>query len=132
MDKKDYQNWMKTKARIHNDALKPSIFKKGEIWVCNVGENVGHENDGKGVQYTRPVLIIQKYGNMSCPVLPLSATQRRGYYYFPFDGHSGKTSVALLTQSRIVDASRLRRKIGYVDKNVFVEIQERLKQVLGL
>jgi mRNA interferase MazF len=132
MEEKDYKDWMVTKARIHNEALKPPIFEKREIWVCNVGENIGHENDGKGVQYTRPVLIIQKYGNMTCHILPLSTTQRRGYYYFPFDGHSGKTSVALLTQSRIIDASRLRRRIGYVDKPVFKEIQERLRKILGL
>jgi mRNA-degrading endonuclease toxin of MazEF toxin-antitoxin module len=62
----------------------------------------------------------------------LTTTTKRGRYYYPFDGHTGKISVALLSQSRAVDSSRLHDKIGYVSQEDFCNIREALREVLGL
>jgi len=32
-------------------------YKKRETWICNIGENIGFEEDGKGNEFTRPVII---------------------------------------------------------------------------
>jgi mRNA interferase MazF len=132
MDAKDYKVWMPVKADVHNKGLRPSGFHKGEIWVCNIGENVGFENDGKGSRYTRPVLIVQKYSNLTCHIIPLSTTSKRGAFYYEFNGETGRTSVALLTQSRVIDSTRLRRRIGKACKADFDGIREQLRIVLGL
>jgi mRNA-degrading endonuclease toxin of MazEF toxin-antitoxin module len=53
----------------------------------------------------------------------------KGKYYYQFNGHTGKTSVALLSQSRVIDSARLRRKIGKADASDFVEIRRLLKEL---
>ena len=65
-----------------------------------------------------------------CHVVPLSTTEKRGKYYYPFDGKTGKISVALLSQSKPIDIARLSRKVGYIDKENFKEIQKGIKEVL--
>lgn len=128
---KDYADWMVVKAEIHNKELRPAGFKPREIWIANVGENVGHEEDGKGARFTRPVLIVAAYGRM-CFVLPLSTTGKRGRYYHAFDGHTGQTSVALLSHGHAVDSARLRRKAGYASNVDFEEIKRKFSELIGL
>jgi mRNA interferase MazF len=128
---KDYADWMPVKADINNKQLRPAGFKPREIWVANIGENVGHEEDGKGDRFTRPVLIVAAWGQL-CFVLPLSTTDKQGKYYHAFDGHTGKTSVALLSQAQTMDSARLRRKTGYASATDFDEIKRRLQELLGL
>jgi mRNA interferase MazF len=129
---KDYTEWMPVKAGINNRAARPPECRTREIWICGVGENVGFEEDGKGNGFRRPVLILKKHGKDFCHVVPLSTTSKRGFFYFPFDGHTGKTSVALLSQLRAVDTSRLADKVGYISVDDFEELKERMRAVLGL
>ena len=127
---KNYTAWTAVKVGIENTLSRPIGFKRREIWICSIGENIGQENDGKGVFYARPVLILKAYGNKMCHVVPLSTTSRRGDYYYEFDGHTGKMSVALLTQSRVIDSARLRRRIGKADKADFDIIMDKVVQIL--
>jgi mRNA-degrading endonuclease toxin of MazEF toxin-antitoxin module len=129
---KDYARWMPVKAGIHNSRLRPKGFDVGDIWICNIGENIGHEEDGKGAGFARPVLIVAKHGYLTSHVVPLSTTDKRGRFYYPFDGHTGKTSVALLSQSRAIDSSRLRKKIGKATPDDLRTIKDRLRDVLAL
>ena len=132
MSYKDYSIWMKVKASINNAATRVRGCKEREIWICNIGENVGFEEDGKGNDYARPVLVLKVYNKHFCHVIPLSTTKKRGRYYFEFEGHTGSKSVALLSQSRPVDTARLRNKIGVAAQNDFEELKMRIRDVLGL
>lgn len=126
---KDYLVWMPVKTEVNNKELFPLGFKEREIWVCNVGENIGFEEDGKGEDFTRPVLIMKVFNRRFCYVLPLSTTDKRGKFYYPFYGNTGKISVALLSQLKAIDSVRLRDKIGFARKEDFNEIK---KQVIEL
>jgi mRNA interferase MazF len=129
---KDYKAWMPIKAKINNGSMRPPRYKERDIWICSVGENIGFEEDGKGNGYRRPVVVLKTYNREFCHVIPLSTTEKRGRYYYPFDGHTGRVSVALLSQSRAVDNSRLHDKIGYVTQNDFDEMRRRLREILGI
>ena len=131
--KKDYQKWMHVKAEINNKLPRPIGFKERQIWLCNIGENIGFEEDGKGSRFVRPVLILKRYGTQMCHVIPLSTTTKRNdLYYYPFDGKTGKTSVALLSQSRVLDSARLHRKIGLIEKDDFENIKQKIRALLNL
>jgi mRNA interferase MazF len=130
--KKDYAAWMAVKASLHNNLARPIGFKQRDIWICSIGENIGFEEDGKGSLFIRPVLILKAFSNVMCHIVPLSTTEKRGIFYYEFDGQTGKVSVALLTQSRIVDSARLRRKIGVVSKKDFAAIKERIRDIFEL
>ncbi len=120
---------MPVKSEINNNELCPRGFKEREVWVCNVGDNIGFEEDGKGGDFTRPVLILKVFSRRFCYIIPLSTTSKRGKFYYAFDSNTGKISVALLSQLRAIDSARLRDKIGFVRKEDFYKIKN---QVLDL
>jgi mRNA interferase MazF len=129
--KKDYKIWTPIKSEINNNELCPRGIKEREIWICNVGDNIGFEEDGKGDDFTRPVLIFKVFSKRFCYVIPLSKTEKRGKYYYAFDGNNGITSVALLSQLRSMDSSRFRDKIGFVKKEEFEEIKKRILELIN-
>ena len=51
-----FQDWIKIKFGIHNKTTRPS-FKEKEIWWCNLGQNIGDEENGKGEFFMRPVWL---------------------------------------------------------------------------
>jgi mRNA interferase MazF len=127
---KDYKLWTMLKKEIHNSNLRPLGGKEKEVWICNLGENIGFEEDGKGNNFTRPVLILRTFNKNFCYIVPLSTTEKRGKYYYPFDSKTGKNSVALLSQSKSIDTMRLSRKVGYVHEEDFKEIKLKIKEIL--
>jgi len=127
---KDYNTWMPVKSNINNSESYPIGFKERDVWICNIGENIGFEEDGKGKDFTRPVLILKVFNRKFCHIIPLSTTENRGKHYYPFDGNTGKTSVAILSQIRSIDATRLHEKIGKVSKEDFEKIKKQIKELI--
>ena len=116
----------------NNDDFHPQGYKEREIWYANIGENIGFEEDGKGNDFTRPVLILKIFNKMFCHIVPLSKVNKEGKFYYSFDGKTGKMSVALLSQSRAIDSARLLRKIGFASKKDFAKIKNKIKEILSL
>lgn len=56
----DFEGWHKVKTEIQAKQGAPS-YKNREIWWYKVGVNVGDEEDGKGVNFNRPVLVVRKF-----------------------------------------------------------------------
>jgi mRNA interferase MazF len=127
--KKDYINWHSKKEQINNLEQRP-FFHEREIWFCYVGVNVGFEQDGQGQDFQRPVVIIKKFNNEICWVVSLSKTKRRGEYYFSFPFNEKITSVAILSQIKLIDVERLSRKIGDMSEDNFRLLVEKLKALL--
>lgn len=128
--KKDYKIWTPIKIEINNNEFYPMGFKERDIWICNLGENIGFEEDGKGNEFTRPVLVLKVFNKYFCYVVPLSTTDKRGKFYYPFESKTGKTSVALLSQSKPIDTTRLSRKVGVMDEKEFTELKNLIKEIL--
>jgi len=127
--KKDFNKWNSRKIIINNIAHIP-FFHEREIWFCFLGANVGFEQDGQGEDFQRPVVIIKKFNNEICWAIPLSQTKKRGRYYFAFSFNSKITSVAILSQIKLLDVHRFSRKIGYMNEKDFRGLIEKLKALL--
>ena len=56
--------------------------------------------------------------------------QKRGRYYFAFPFDNETTSVAILSQIKLIDARRLSRKIGDMNEKNFRNLIEKLKALL--
>lgn len=129
MRKKDFSLWHKLKTFLHNE--KPRIyFHEAEVWFCNLGMNVGFEQDGQGEEYLRPVIILRKFNNEIFWAIPLTKTRKQGKYYYPFYFKPGMESTAIISQIRLTDAKRLKYKSGSVAQKDFVEIKQKLKHLL--
>ncbi len=126
--KKDFQNWHNQKSNLHEEKIRP-FFHEREVWVASVGINVGFEQDGRGKQFLRPVLILKKFNNEVLWCLPLTKNQKKGKYYFSFE-LKGEVSTAILSQIRLIDAKRLQYKIGDMSEGDFSKIKEKLTRFL--
>lgn len=111
---KRFLEWIGLKERLHQAEHTPPLFKEGEIWWCYIGENIGAEVNGKGEQFTRPVLILRKYDRFSFFAIPLTTKNKIGTWYCSFT-HNGKFQNAQLAQGRVISYKRLKEQVGKVD-----------------
>jgi mRNA interferase MazF len=135
--KKDYKKWSPLKKRINNTEGKRPFFHEREIWFCHLGENVGFEQDGRGEDFLRPVIILRKFNNEIFWAIPLTKAKvgrqrnkKAEKYYFSFSFAEGVTSVAILSQIRLVDAKRLRYQGGEISAVDFQSLKEKLTAIL--
>ena len=124
-------------TRIIRTATKASHPKRGEIYLTALDPARGRE-----IQKTRPALIIQndvsnRLSDITI-VAPITSTVR-----FPLnpvhvllvaDRNTGLsvTSVALFNQIRAVDRIRLIQRLGSVDNETLVRVDEAIQISLGL
>lgn len=105
-------------------------IKRGDIFYADLGEVVGSEQSG-----IRPIVIVQNdIGNKHSPTvialpitsrsktkLPTHVTILGNNYGLP------KNSIILAEQIRTLDKSRLKEKIGFLDKNIMEKVKDALK-----
>lgn len=129
MEFKDYNLWGKLKTLLHNQ--KPRLFfKQSEIWFCHLGENVGYEQDGKGEDFLRPVVIIRKFNNQIFWAVPLTSKIKDAPYYHNIEFNLGTKNSAILSQLKLIDSKRLKYKLGTLSKNQFLELTKKLKELI--
>ena len=126
---KDFQKCHRKKEAINNFS-KPPFFHEQEIWWCKLGVNVGFEQDGGGEDFLRPVIVFRKFNNEIFWAIPLTHTKKKTKYYFQFTFGQGISSVAILSQIRLVDARRLSHKLGDLSDTDFVELTKKFKALL--
>ncbi|HEY4500347.1 MAG TPA: type II toxin-antitoxin system PemK/MazF family toxin [Candidatus Paceibacterota bacterium] len=127
--KKDYSKWHTEKSNIQEIKERP-FFNEHDIWSVSTGANVGFEIDGKGDKFLRPMIVIKKFNKESFWGLSITRSIRKGPYYFSFSFKEGEISTANLSQLRLVDAKRLRYKLGGTNKKDFKELKEKLRQLI--
>jgi mRNA interferase MazF len=113
---KNFDEWNEVKKKIDLKQNRPISYHEGDIWWINMGTNIGVENNGKGINFGRPVLVIKKINYFSCLVIPLSSKRKEGYFYREFTFKNIKNTL-LFNQIRIVDTSRFIDLIGEVSEN---------------
>lgn len=126
---KDFDRWNYIKKKIHADG-EYKLYHTREIWWCSLGINIGFEQDGSKDEYRRPVLILKGLSKETCFVVPLT-TAIQNHPLRPSVGLvDDKAARAMLSQMRVIDTKRLVRKIGYLKKDVFKDIQKAIKELL--
>lgn len=122
---KEFDEWNIYKKILHRN-INEIYFHEKEVWICSLGINIGHEQDGKNEKFIRPIIILKKYnGNIFCS-LPMTSKEKTGLHYLSFD-FKGKTSTVILSQIRTLDKKRLIRKIGMISAINFEGIRERVR-----
>ena len=122
----DAWNTIKKKTNIEE----PRLYTVREVWWCRLGANVGFEQDGSGRLFLRPVVIVRSFGPTVCLILPLTASKQKHPLRISVGDVQGKQASALLSQMRIIDTRRLVEKVGFMDKQVFMQLKKALKGLL--
>ncbi|MBY0473203.1 type II toxin-antitoxin system PemK/MazF family toxin [Patescibacteria group bacterium] len=120
---KQFFEWIHVKKKIDGQTHNPPFVSEGDIWWCHVGENVGTEVGGKSDKFTRPVIILKRFGPSSFLGIPLTSNRRSGDWYITFR-HRGILQTAMLNQTRTFNFKRLKERMGYVNKTDFENIKE--------
>jgi len=126
--KKDFDKWNKIKKQTHQkENLK--TFHDREIWFLKIGENIGFEQDGKGDEFLRPVLIYKKFSRNVFLGIPLTTSEKSSKFYHTFV-FQNKKSTAILSQIRLFDSKRLKYKVGRVSPKDFEDIKKKIIELI--
>lgn len=128
INSKNFKGWITTKEKLHNAGRIRSI-NVGDVWWYAAGENIRTEMNGKSDRFSRPVLIVKKFGKYSFWGVPLTTQPHDGSWYVPFE-FQGKTEIAAVHQMRNVDVCRLYDKIGEVPKSDLRLVTDRIIELL--
>jgi mRNA interferase MazF len=128
---KQFDKWNEVKKLVDN---RENIinYKEREIYWARIGENVGFEQNGKGNEFSRPVLVVKKLNKHLFFGVPLSTSIKRGSYFYQFTFLPNKISTALLVQAKVYDMKRVDKKLGMIHKDDFEKLKHGLKKLLDL
>jgi len=121
-----FEFWNILKQKVEIKTFAP-FFHEREIWWIYLGKNIGFEQDGKGQQFVRPVLIVLKFNNSFFWGIPLSTQKKIGKYYFSFNLFGKKEQTAILSQMRPFSVKRLQTKIGKISRQDFKDLKSKMK-----
>lgn len=111
-------------------------IKRGEIWLVNLDPTIGHE-----IKKSRPAVILQNdLGNQYSPITIIAPiTSRNIDKIYPIEvfltkknSRLNKESKVLLNQIRAIDKTRLIKRIGKVDWDTLIKVNDAIKISLGL
>lgn len=110
-------------------------LKRGEVWLATLDPTQGSEQVG-----TRPVVIFQNdlvsRFSTTTITIPLTTNQRRASLPICVlirqgDRGLSQDSVALCFQLRVLDKTRLIRRLGQLDRKTIAELEEVVLLTLG-
>jgi mRNA interferase MazF len=137
-----YAEWINQSMRMNaRKYTRTNILpKRGEIWTCELGENIGSEENK-----IRPVIIIQNdTGNQNAPttiIVPISNRPKkiavhisilRGDFDLIKDEKMEITGTVLVEQIRVVSKVRLGRHVATLNDNFMNLLNSKIKISLEL
>lgn len=120
---KDFDRWNEKKKALDAAVYQPPLVSEGDLWWCATGENIGTETSGKGNDFTRPIIILKKFGRISFLGIPTTTRKQKGSWYVAFK-HKGIDETAMLNQARVFSYKRLHSKMGTLDDQDFKNVKE--------
>ncbi len=127
-----YNNWNEIKIAIEYENIIVG-FKERDIFYMNMGKNIGFEQDGKGENFVRPVVIIKGFNKNMFFGIPLSTKMKDGKFYYKFQFQKKDElieNIALLSQMRLFSTKRLLNKIGVISKEDFIKMKNEFKSLI--
>ncbi len=133
MDKiylKDFKNWCPLKEKIEKKEKRP-IYHEREIWWCNLGTNVGFEQDGKGKTFSRPILVYKKFSSKIFFGFPLSSKVKSENPFYRKITFLGREQSAILNQLRTIDSKRLINRMGRLPEDEFISLSKEFLEIIS-
>lgn len=126
-DLQNFDEWNTKKKEFSSKAR--VYFQKGNIWIAALGKNIGDEEDGKHLNFERPILITRKFNNNIFLGIPLTTNQSKSSdYYHQLTSFPGSTLI--LSQIRLFDAKRLLRFVGKISSDELKEVKLKVGKIV--
>ena len=134
---KNFEVWTRDKkmlAEKTDNDLEDFYYREREVWWCSVGINIGYEQDGKGQEFLRPVLIVKKLNKFTFLGVPLSSILKedKNRYKSVITLKNKKEIIndILINQIRIFDIRRIKYQLGTVKEVEFMKIKKSIQDIL--
>ncbi len=125
---KRFIEWIQLKQKVHENDDNHLLFGERDVWMCYVGENVGHESNGKNALFHRPVLVLHKFNKYLFYGLPMSTKIKENPFYVPIE-FRGKKQAIMIAQMRVFDVRRLHYKKGRLSPEDFQMVKARFLEI---
>ena len=128
---KDFDNWNILKQKIDqiDEEKNPIVFKERDVWWCSIGLNIGHEENGKNEFYTRPILVVRKFSSRLFLGVPLTTQVKENKYYYQVN-FLGATQCIMLSQVRVFESKRMRKRMGELPSKQLDEVRRKLATMI--
>jgi mRNA interferase MazF len=127
-----FDEWNEVKKETQKENIIVG-FRNRDIFYIKMGQNIGFEQNGKGDNFVRPVVILKKFNKNMFFGIPLSTQIKEGAFYYSFEFKKGNTmsqNIALLSQMKLYSTNRLLNKIGVMDKTNFDKMKDKFKKLI--
>lgn len=129
MDDNNQYNIWNNKKKIINRLVSGRFYREKEIWWCSLGKNIGFEQDGKGEDYQRPVLIVKAFSKSVCLIVPLTTSTKTNPYHVSVGEINHRKSYVIISQIRLIDTKRLINRASVLGKNVFNIVTKNIRDL---
>lgn len=126
----DFDEWNEYKKQTDAADTSTIYFNEREIWWCRVGLNIGLEQNGKGPDFKRPVLVVKKFSRSLFWAIPLSLHYKSGSFFFPLLAESNVFRIACIPQMRLLDIRRFVSKFDMISEQEYGFVLERITSFL--
>lgn len=118
------------KRETHTRDMPDDFYvNKREVWYVRMGENIGYEQNGKGSDYKRPVLVIKKLGNVFFTVAMTTKGKDDSFFYYKMPPtYCSEPSYLIVSQFKVIDKKRFIEKMYTISEAHFKDIKKELKQ----
>jgi len=125
---KQFDEWNEVKKNLDKKEIILK-FKPRDIFFMSVGQNIGYEVFGKGVDFLRPVLVYKKLSKETFIGIPLTSKIKEGTYFFTFN-HKNKKSTAMFNQIRVYDIKRAKVDYGRISYDTFIKLEIKMLEFM--
>lgn len=129
---KKFDEWNEIKKVTNKDKVIRN-FKERDILYMKMGENIGFEQNGKGQNFVRPIIVLKKFNKDMFFGIPLSSQDKDGVFYYKFEFKKDdkiNKNIALLSQMKLFSSNRLLNKIGMISQDDFTKLKTKLKDLI--
>lgn len=125
---KDFDKWNEEKKSRDKIDI-GFFFHPGEIWWSAIGINIGAEENGKNLNFERPIIVIKKFNKHMFWGVPMTSLEKSGRVYKKIT-YDGNEVWALLSQFKTFSSKRLIRKITKISDDQLLELRNQLKNLI--
>lgn len=132
---KYFDEWNEVKKELTQNERKLGIKSREIFWV-KIGQNIGFEQNGKGKNFARPVIVVRQLTKDLFLGIPTTTTLREDNDYFHKFNYTTYNNeavnvCALILQVKVFSTKRVMNKIGMIHKEDFGTIIEKSKKLFG-
>jgi len=125
----EFNAWNRQKKELDAKDFYRNV-KVREVVFVKMGKNIGYEQDGKGEEFIRPVLVFKRFNKHQFLGFALTSKKKEGRFYVEIR-HNNRTSYVILSQLRTYSTKRVvnRKSNGVITKKKLEEITEKFMKL---